>query len=165
MTAVCVDESIFIYDSVVRKVWAVKGSKPLVITTGSHKKVFEFGAVALNRTTLFRSYDNMNSRTFISFLNALKRKYRRFVLFYDGAPWHKSEEVEKYLRKNRRRIESVMFPKCSPELNPAEHAWDMGKDEILGSTVPNTFGEMRRSVSEYYRTKRFKIDVNNYLCP
>ena len=48
MTAVCMDESVFVYDSVVRRVWAKKGSRPRVMTTGSHKKIFEFGSVTLN---------------------------------------------------------------------------------------------------------------------
>ena len=82
------DESIFVYDSIVRKVWAKKGSKPRVMTTGSHKKVLLSGSVALDGSTLFRSYESITSREFISYLNALKRKYEKYVLFYDGAPWH-----------------------------------------------------------------------------
>jgi hypothetical protein len=40
MTAVCMDEPVFVYDSIVRRVWARKGSKPRVMTTGSHKEIF-----------------------------------------------------------------------------------------------------------------------------
>lgn len=159
------DESVFVYDSIVRKVWALKGSRPRVITTGSHKKIFEFGSVCLDGSTLFRSYESMNSSVFISYLNTLKRKYRKFVLFYDGAPWHTSQDVERYLRRHKRTIIPVRFPTCSPELNPAEECWDQGKDDILGSTVPETFKKMRGKVSKYYRTKRFKLNIVNYLCP
>lgn len=165
MTAVCMDESVFVYDSIVRKVWARKGSKPRIITTGSHKKIFAFGAVALDGSTLFRSYESMTSREFIAYLNALKRKYGKYVLFYDGAPWHTSDRVEKYLRKHRRSIKPVRFPTCSPELNPAEECWNQGKEDLLGSTVPTSFREMKREVSEYYRTRRFNLNIINYICP
>ena len=74
MTAVCTDESVFVYDGVVRKVWAKKGSKPRIATTGSHRKIFEFGSVALDNSTLFRAYGRMNSGIFISLLNTLKRE-------------------------------------------------------------------------------------------
>jgi transposase len=104
-------------------VWAKKGSKPRIMTTGSHKKIFEFGSVVLDESTLFRSYDVMNSRVFMSYLNTLKREYGRFVLFYDGAPWHTSDEVERLLKKNRKTIMPVRYPRCSPELNPAEERW------------------------------------------
>ena len=103
MTAICMDESVFVYDSIVRKVWAKKGSKPMIVTTVSHKKIFEFGSVALDKSTLFRSYDRMDSKIFISYMNTLKREYGKFVLFYDGAPWHTSGEVEKFLKKNRKK--------------------------------------------------------------
>ena len=86
MTAICMDESVFVYDSVVRKVWAKKGRKPRIVTTGSHRKIFEFGSVAMDSSTLLRSYGKMNSGIFISYLNTLKMEYGRFVLFYDGEP-------------------------------------------------------------------------------
>lgn len=165
MTAICMDESIFVYDSIVRKVWAKKGSKPRVMTTGSHKKIFEFGSVALDGSTLFRSYEGIASREFISYLNALKRKYGKFVLFYDGAPWHRSEKVKRFLKNNRRKIKPVMFPTCSPELNPVEECWNIGKGYLLGSTVPASFDRMRKGISEYYRTKKFHLNIINYICP
>ncbi len=34
MTALCIDESVLIYDDVVRKVWTEKWSKPGIVATG-----------------------------------------------------------------------------------------------------------------------------------
>ena len=146
MTAVYMDESVFVYDSVVRKVWAKKGSKSRIMTAGSHRKIFEFGSVVLDGSSLFRSYDVMNSQVFISYLNTLKREYGRFVLFYDGAPWHTSGEVERFLKNNRKTIMPVRFPRCSPELDPAKECWNQAKNDLLGSTVPESFGNMRKMV-------------------
>ena len=165
MTAICMDESVFVYNSVVRKVWAKKGSKPRIVTTGSHRKILEFESVALDSSTLFRSYGRMNSGIFISYLNTLKREYGRFVLFYDGAPWHTSGTVKKFLEKNRKTITPVRFPRCSPELNPAEECWNQVKRDLLGSTVPESFGRMRKSVANYFRRKKFNLNIVNYLCP
>ncbi len=66
MTAICKEESVFVYDSNVRKIWAKKGSKPTIVTTETHKKIFEFGSVALDKSTFFRSYYRMDSKIFIS---------------------------------------------------------------------------------------------------
>ncbi len=71
MTEFCTDESILVYDSIVRKFWAKRGSKPRVTTTVPHKKMFLSGVVALDGTTIFRSYESITSKEFISFLNAL----------------------------------------------------------------------------------------------
>jgi hypothetical protein len=38
----CQDESVFIYDAVIKKVWALKGSKPRVKVTGSPQEDFSF---------------------------------------------------------------------------------------------------------------------------
>ena len=48
------DESIFVYDSIVRAVWALKGSKPRVLINGSHKKTFVFGSVSKDSRQMFR---------------------------------------------------------------------------------------------------------------
>ena len=51
---------------------------------------------------LIGSYDRMSSKIFISYLNTLKRECGRFVLFYDGAPWHTSGTVKKFLENNKK---------------------------------------------------------------
>ena len=135
------------------------------MTTGSHKKIFEFGTAALDGSTLFRSYESLNSKIFISYLNTLKREYGRFILFYDGARWHTSGDVEKFLKKNQKTIMPVRFPRCSPELNPAEERWNQAKRDLQSSAVPESFVRMRRWVSNYFRRKKFNLDIVNYLCP
>ena len=132
--------------------------------TGSHKKSFVFGSLSLDGRQLFRQYDEMNSKTFLQYLKCLKRKYGKFVLFYDGAPWHKTKEVEALFEENKDAIIPVLFPKCSPEFDAVEECWRQGKDGILGSTYPPSFEDLKRGISTYYRTKRFKLDIIKYLC-
>jgi transposase len=149
---------------VIKKVWAPKGSKPRVKITGSHKKSFVFGSLSLDGKQLFRQFDEMNSKTFLQYLKCLKRKYRKFVFFYDGAPWHKAKEIKKFFRENSDCILPVPFPKCSPEFNAVEECWRDGKEDILGSTYPPSFEDLQRILSSYYRTKRFRLDMVRYLC-
>src|SRR3989344_3152660 len=42
-TLFCEDESTFLYDSISRKIWVQKGSKPRRIVTGLHKRTHIFG--------------------------------------------------------------------------------------------------------------------------
>ncbi len=69
------------------------------------------------------------------------------------------------MAKNRRCIKSVRSPKYSSDLNPAEVSFNRGKDDILGSMVPDSFKKLGREASEYYRTKSFKLNIVNYICP
>jgi hypothetical protein len=48
------DESIFVYDYVVRrKKWIIVDKRPIVTVTGSHKKTIVFGSLSLEGKQLF----------------------------------------------------------------------------------------------------------------
>jgi len=148
-----------------RAVWAVKGSKPRILTTGSHKRTCWFGAVAEDGTQLFRQYPNSDSDFFLEYLQHLTRKYPKMILFIDKATYHKKEaRVKRYFRQNRHRIKIRWFPSGFPEANPMEECWHQGKDTVLGSTFHNSFENFKNATSKYYRTNRFKLDLYKYLC-
>ena len=47
-TAISLDESFFFFDSLVRKVWIFKNTRPVVRITGSHQQSCLFGAVSID---------------------------------------------------------------------------------------------------------------------
>ena len=159
------DESIFIYDVKIRSVWAVKGSKPRILSTGSHRKIVLYGAYSENGKQCFRTYQEANSDGFLTYLKILLRKFPKMILFMDKATWHKKEaRVKKFLTKHKQNIKVQWFPSGFPEANPMEECWNQGKDDVLGSRFFNSFEEFEKTVTTYYRTKRFKLDLYKYLC-
>ena len=159
------DESIFIYDVVVRKVLAIKGSRPRILTTGSHKKICWFGALSDDGRQLFRKYPEADSDAFLDYLAQLKRKFKKFVLFIDKATYHKKEaRVKKYFRQNRDCIKVKWFPSGFPESNPVEECWNQGEASILGSTFYGSFADFENACIDYFRTRRFRLDLYKYLC-
>jgi len=158
------DESILIYDVKIRAVWAIKGSRPRQYTTGSHRRIAVFGALAEDGTQLFRTYDNADGSTFLNYLKQLHRKYPQMVLYLDKATYHKKDKkVQAYLRKHRKNIRIRWFPSGFPESNPTEECWNQGKSEV-GSQFYDTFKDFKNTTTTYYRTKRFKLDLYKYLC-
>ncbi len=113
---------------------------------------------------MFRQTEAINSETFIHFLKAIKQKFGKTLLFLDRAPWHIADAVEEYFARNRKWIQPVWLPKCSPDLNPVEECWRQSKDSVLGNTVYPTFDELKHEISKYLRTKRFKLDIIKYVC-
>ena len=109
------DESVLVYYSVIRWVWAKKGSKHVVMTTGSHRRTCLFGALGMDGRQLFRQYSKINGEFFLSFLRKIKRKWKRFYLFIDGPSWHKSNKVRHFFEENQDSVVPVWFPTCSPE--------------------------------------------------
>jgi transposase len=159
------DESIFNYETKIRAVWAVKGSRPFVLTTGSHIHTVWFGSLAEDGTQLFRQYPNANSDSFLDYMNYLRRKYPKMILFLDKATYHRKEKrVIVYLEKHRKTIRVRWFPTGFSEANPIEECWRQGKDTILGSTLPQSLEDLKEQTTKYYRTKRFKLDLYKYLC-
>lgn len=159
------DESIFTYDVKLRAVWVVRGSKPVMLTTGSHRSVVWFGVLAEDDTQLFRSYKTADSNAFLDYLKHLIRKYPKMILFIDKATYHKKEKrVKKFLRLHRSSIKVRWFPSGFPEANPMEECWNQGKDSVLGSVFYDTFEDFRQATRKYYRTKKFKLNLSEYLC-
>lgn len=159
------DESVFTYDVKITAVWAVKGSKPIVFSTGSKRKTVVFGTYAEDGSHLFRQYPNGDSDCFLEYIGVLHKKYPKMILFMDKASYHKKEKrVKKYLSKQKHSIKVRWFPSGFPEANLMEECWNQGKDSVLGSKFYDSFEEFRKAVSEYYRTKKFSLDVYKYLC-
>lgn len=153
------------YDSLSRSVWAVKGSTPIRLTTGSHSRTVVFGSLAEDGTQLFRQYDNADSDHFLDYLEALRHKYPKMILFLDKATYHKKEaRIKSYFRHHRDTIKVRWFPSGFPEANPVEECWNQGKDSVLGSTFYESFAELKKAITIYYRTRRFKLDLYKYLC-
>jgi len=159
------DESIFTYEITIKKVWTKKGNKLRQKVTGSKKKTCVFGGLTHDGQQLFRQYDTCNSVNFIDYLKELKRKVGKMVLFIDRAPWHTSKITTKFLKQNKDVIKIKWFPKGFPESNPVEECWQQGKyDDELGAKFHVTYAIFQKAVSTYYRTKRFKLNLYNYLC-
>ena len=159
---ICMDESIMLYESTIRKVWFMKGTRPIRRVTGSHSKTCLFGALSLDKKQLFRQKKEINSETTIEFLKELKRKFGRFVLFLDKASYHKSYMVKEFFKKNKDCIKPIYFPTAASDLNPAEEPWKQIRGEFI--KLPKNVTEFRKKVSGVIRKKRYKLDIVKYLC-
>lgn len=161
---VCMDESIFIFDVLVRKVWAIRGKRPIVLVRGRHKRTCVFGALSLRRKQLFRQYPAFNEETVLAFLRLLHRKFPQCYLFLDKArQHHHSRKVRSYLQRHRSTLRVRWFPTACPELNAVEECWRQGKDALLSSRFYLEFTQLKAAITSYYRTKRFKLNIKKYL--
>ena len=145
---------------------AKKGSKPRVTVTGSKSRTCVFGAISDTGKQCFRQYEKCNSDTFIDFSKKLLKCHKRIIYFIDRAPWHlKSKKCRLFFEKYKDRIVIKEFPKGFPESNPVESCWRAGKhDDNLGAKFHYSFKEFKLSITKYYRTKKFKKNLYNYLC-
>ena len=79
-TAISLDESFFFFDSLVRKVWIFKNTRPVVRITGSHQQSCLFGAVSLDRRQLFRQYNHFQRKHILQILKADTSQISKMLL-------------------------------------------------------------------------------------
>ena len=158
------DESIFMHDSAMtkRRKWIAKDRRPMVMVTGSHSKTIAFGVLSLDGKQLFRQYERFDSHSFIAYLEEARKKFRKFIMIVDRATQHRSRMVKEYLQRNLETIRMEYFPVGSPEFNAAEECWRQGKRSIL-SRCCSGFSRLKQTISNFYRTRRFNLDIKKYL--
>ncbi|MER5175819.1 MAG: transposase [Candidatus Nitrosocosmicus sp.] len=92
-----------------------------------------------------------------------KRLGKKVIMFTDRARQHQSKKVQKYLKDNKDSLRIVYLPKGSPEFNAVEECWRQGKYNLLVSIYYPGFADLKSSISRYYRTRRFNLDIVKYL--
>lgn len=144
--------------------WTANRVRPVVTMTGSHQRTCVFGTLCIDGTQLFRQYESFNQYTFLDYLKQVKKKFGKLILFIDRArQHHRSIMVREYIKKSKDVLKVIYFPKASPEFNAIEECWRQGKYDLLVSKYYPKFENFRRVIANYYRTRRFKLDIVKYL--
>ena len=122
-----------------------------------------FGTLTTGRKQFFRQYHAFNEDIFLHYLKKLQKKIGKVILFMDRATQHyRSRKVRTYLERNK-NVRVTYFPKGSPEFNAVEECWKQGKYDLLVSKYYPRFHDLKMAIREYYRTKRFNLDIVKYL--
>ncbi|MGC1930090.1 MAG: hypothetical protein WA667_14035 [Candidatus Nitrosopolaris sp.] len=66
------------------------------------------------------------------------------------------------MEENKDVIRVKYLPKGSPGFSAVEECWRKGKDDLLSRYYPK-FQNRKKAIAGYYRTKRFRLDITNYL--
>ena len=148
-TVLVQDESIFVYDYVIRrKKWISTDKITIVTVTGSHKRTIVFGCLSLQGKQLFKQYDKFNSNTFVDYLKYIQKRFGKCIVFADRARPHCSKTIRKFLSENKDTIRLEHFPVGCPEFNAVEECWRQGKYYILSNYYSNFLQE-----SQIYNNK------------
>ena len=79
------------------------------------------------------------------------------------SPHYKSKKVQKYLEENRDTLIPVYLPTASPEFMVMEEVWNIAKRDLFILKYHSSFADFKEKISKYFRTKRFGLDMRNYL--
>ncbi|MBN4053145.1 transposase [bacterium AH-315-L15] len=113
-----VDEASVRSDAHRRLIWGKKGETPVVKNRGGHFGMKVISAVSPRGDMRFSFIeDRTNSKKFIDFLKKLHRDAGVPILVItDNAPYHHSQETQKFVKSQDGKILLQLLPAYSPEL-------------------------------------------------
>lgn len=162
------DETAFWADPAPYKVWARRGTKPVIPRLVTHQHVNLFGAV---RPTDGHFYtfiaSHGNGKLFQHFLDQMQdqiNRNRRTIMVLDNIRFHHSRDLD------WGDIEPLYLPAYSPDLNPIEMLWLVLKKRFFNGWIPSDKEPLEQRVTNataYYQQRpdlvRSACAITTYL--
>ena len=142
------DEATFGLIPLVKRGWARRGSHSFVKINHKNECTNVFGARS-SRAFVYSFTKKKRQAQFIKFLEKLRRRWGKFLLFVDNAKAHKGAKVRAYLQRHKKAVKLDYFPKCSPEENPTEQCWKPGRNALANRIIPSL------NAAKYHLRKTF----------
>jgi len=126
------------------QVWSPVGHTPIVRADPGQAKTNFYGSLNLQtgQEIAMRS-DLMNAEVSAQYLELCLEAYPDvpILLFWDRAPWHRGQSIDKVLEENP-RLEIIFFPPANPDLNPQEHVWKAVRREVSHNHLETRLPEL-----------------------
>lgn len=131
------DEMMLSTQTTTQKIWLPQGEFPKVDVSSKRqiRCVYGFLNVKTGHEHAFKFLRAASSET-CKALEEIGKLYKnkKIILIWDNASWHKSEEIKDFLRNTKHSFHLIQFPPYAPELNPQEHVWKAGRDNVTHNT-------------------------------
>jgi len=107
--------------------------------------------------------ERANSGSFIVFLEELRRRFGKVLIYLDNAGWHKSVAVKEYLDGCGGDVVLRHLPPYTLELNPVEVQWRSIR-KATGNRLYESTNEMKESIRAMLKNDEVRpIKMSIYL--
>ncbi len=145
------DEAGFTLHPKLGRVWAKRGSRPVVWTRSQHRaRLNLFGWVnPLSGERGLMTAAHGNTAAFVQFLEQILVAHptQLIQLWVDNASWHKGEVVTNWL-KTQGRLKLFYHPPYHPELNCQEPVWKRIRYEVTTGLYAPQLAAVERSIRD-----------------
>jgi len=150
--------------------WMFKGQQAEVVTPGNNEKRYLAGSLdwRTGRLTLTegRPRQGRNAELFMTHLDDLRRRYRRYTVIHvicDNAKSHHAKRVRQYLAEHGGRLTVHYLPAYAPQTNPIERVWWHLHEEVTRNHRCPTMDELLTLVRDWLATdSTFPIETTVY---
>ncbi len=133
--------------------YAREGQRAVMEVPKPHIRVNMISAISNAGLLRFMTYKgNMNGALFLVFLEQLLRgATRKIYLIADRLKAHDTAEVRRWLAAHKDKIELVLLPMYSPELNADEYLNNDMKGNVKAFGLPHNKEELRSLMQTFMR--------------
>jgi len=143
-TVIALDEASHIIGWNTQNGWYQVGRPVRTPVSLSRKRFHSFGALHRDGFVC-RFAERADSGSFIGFLEELRRRFGKVLIYLDNAGWHKSVAVKEYLDGCGGDVVLRHLPPYTPELNPVEVQWRFIR-KATGNRLYESTDEMKESI-------------------
>ncbi len=158
------DEARFCLNARLSRVWAKKGTRPIVKTNYSSGSMGVFGSFDGFGNFSYQFTGKHNSESFIAFLEHLLGNHSNILLILDNAAIHKSKLVKRFVSEHGSRLELFYLPPYCPELNATEECWRQVRLNLTNNRFFGNIDELKASLARFFDEHKFAHSLWSYLC-
>ena len=132
---------------IVRRVWARRGKRPQVVVRPRYEWLYVYAFVCPETGEAeFWLVPSVNTEAFQAVLGAfLSKREQAVMLVLDQAGWHVADDIKAMEEPGTLALQYL--PSHSPELQPAEHLWELG-DEPLANELFDRLADLEAVLAE-----------------
>ena len=117
------DESHFKDAAMSAKYWAKLCLRIFMLWSGGFHRFSMICSMTQDGRQFFNHCQTVNTTSFLEHMDKVYREVGKMVLILDKAPWHTSQEAERFFAE--RDIIVLWYPIGHPYLNPVEEVWSV----------------------------------------
>jgi transposase len=147
------DEAIFRMVPTLTRIWAKKGSKPMIPTHDDKGKVVITGGTnPVTGKTHFYLSESASQKAALAFVKQIRRRYpdMEIVILLDGAPSHKANILKEYVEQDK-KIHLEPLPSYAPKLNIQEDIWKWLRKRITHNFLFDSPKALADAIRNSYR--------------
>jgi transposase len=157
--------------------WSLVGKPPILEKNGSHDRLNIIGSTSILNNfhvvnDVYSSADSITSEQIKKHLEYLLvlNPDKKVVIFMDNAKTHTSKTMQSFYSSNKDKLQIILLPRYSPEMNPQEHIWKSLKAKLFRPSSRTSIYELLYDINNIFNELNSNIDeirslayARNYL--
>ncbi len=155
------DEMILSTQTTTQKIWLAQGDYPKIEVSNKkeNRSIYGFLNLKTGSEHSFKTKRQTMLQT-AGILGKIRRIYpnKKLLLLWDGAGWHRGSLAQEFIQQDG-NIETVYFPRYSPEENPQEHIWKSGRANTSHNKFIEDIDQATDEFVKYLNTTKFHYSL------